>query len=208
MSTRIKFCGATSWEDVELSITAEADAFGMIFADSPRRIDWKEAERIAGRLTNIITPVGVFVDPGRDDIARARELFPNMLVQLSGNEPPGFAHSLRGTVIKAVHVGDESETRMERICRRYAPALVLFDTKVAGKYGGTGLTFDWSHIARMAQWHPVLVAGGLNPENVGSLVRTVRPFGVDVRSGIETDGKKDAAKMRKFVKAVRENDAA
>ncbi len=180
----------------------------MIFAQSPRRIEWKEAERIAERLTNVITPVGVFVDPSRDDIARARELFPNMLVQLSGNEPPGFAHSVRGTVIKAIHVGDESEAQMERICRRYAPALVLFDTKVAGRYGGTGLTFDWSHIARMALWHPVMVAGGLNPENVGQLVHSVRPFAVDVRSGIETGGAKDAGKMRKFVKAVRENDAA
>ncbi len=208
MSTRIKFCGATSWEDVELSVTAGADAFGMIFADSPRRIEWREVERIAARLGNIITPVGVFVNPTRDEIQRVRDLFPQMLVQLSGNEPVAFTHSIHGIVIKAIHVGDQSEAEMERICRRYAPALVLFDTKVAGKYGGTGLTFDWSHIAHMARWRPVMVSGGLTPENVGHLVRTVRPFGVDVRSGIETDDGKDIAKMRKFVQQVRENDAA
>lgn len=193
---------------MERSITAGADAFGMIFADSPRRIEWKAAERIASRLTNAIAPVGVFVNPTRAEIDRVRDLFPEMLVQLSGTEPPAFVHSIAGTVIKALHVGDESERMMERICKRYAPALVLFDTKVAGKYGGSGLTFDWSHIAKMAQWHPVMVAGGLHPENVGHLVRTVRPFGVDVRSGIETDGEKDLAKMRKFVQQVRENDAA
>ena len=208
MSTRIKFCGCTSWADVENSITAGADAFGLIFAPSPQRVEWKAAEEIASRLTGIITPVGVFVNPTRDEVQRARELFPEMLIQLSGNEPPGFAHSIAGTVIKAIHVGDETEEEMETICRRYSPALVLFDTKVAGKYGGTGMTFDWSHIAHMARWRPVMVAGGLTPDNVGRLVHTVRPFGVDVRSGIETKGRKDLAKMRKFVRQVRENDAA
>ena len=193
---------------MELSVTAGADAFGMIFARSPRRIKWKDAERIAAKLGKIITPVGVFVDPTRDEIDRARELFPEMLIQLSGNEPVAFAHSIHGTVIKAIHVGDQTEAQMERICKRYAPALVLFDTKVAGKYGGTGVTFDWAHIARMARWRPVMVSGGLTPENVGRLVRTVRPFGVDVRSGIESDDRKDINKMRRFVQQVRENDAA
>ncbi len=134
--------------------------------------------------------------------------FPILLVQLSGMEPPAFVRSIAGTVIKAIHVGDQTEAQMETLCNRYAPALTLFDTKVAGKYGGSGLTFDWSHIAHMARWRAVMVAGGLNPENVGQLVRTVRPFGVDVRSGIETSGHKDPAKMRKFVRSVRENDEA
>lgn len=180
----------------------------MIFAESPRRIKWKDAERIAKRVSNIITPVAVFVDPTRDEINRVRELFPEILVQLSGHEPVAFAHSIHGTVIKAVHVGDQTEAEMERICKRYAPALMLFDTKVAGKYGGTGMTFDWTHIAHMARWRPVMVSGGLTPDNVGHLVRTVRPFGVDVRSGIESDNRKDLEKMRRFVQQVRENDAA
>ncbi len=208
MSTRIKFCGATSWSDVELALETGADAVGLIFADSPRRIEWDAAREIAGRIPAQITPVAVFVNPTRDEVARVRDLFPQALIQLSGDEPPGFATAIGGSVIKAIHVGDESPLEMERICQRYAPSLVLFDTRVAGRYGGTGVTFDWTNIAKLAQWHPVIVAGGLTPENVGACVSRVRPFGVDVRSGIETDGRKDIAKMRAFVRAVRESDAA
>lgn len=180
----------------------------MIFAESPRRIRWQNAREIAGRLSSQLTPVGVFVNPISDEISAFRELFPNGLVQLSGDEPPGFALGIGGTVIKAIHVGDESAQEMERICDRYAPSLVLFDTHVAGRYGGTGTTFDWTNVAKLARWRPIMVAGGLTPSNVGRCVRAVRPFGVDVRSGIETSGRKDAEKMRAFVRAVRESDAA
>lgn len=208
MSTRIKFCGATSWADVELALETGADAVGMIFAQSPNRITWEAAREIAGRIPSQITPVPVLVNPTRDDVARVRDLFPQALVQLSGDETPAFTKSIGGTVIKAIHVGNEAPHVMERICDRYAPSLVLFDTRVAGKYGGTGLTFDWTNIAKLARWRPVMVAGGLTPQNVAACVRAVRPFGVDVRSGIETDGRKDVAKMRAFVRAVRETDAA
>lgn len=208
VSTRIKFCGCTSWDDVQLALDAGADAIGMIFADSPRRIAWDAARDIAGRIPSHVTPVGVFVNPTFDDIHAVRELFPHCLVQLSGNEVPGFAASVGGTVIKAVHVGDETAEEMARICDRYAPSLVLFDTKVAGRYGGTGMAFDWRNVAALARWRPVMIAGGLTPENVGECVRAVRPFAVDVRSGIETSGRKDARKMRDFVRAVREGDAA
>jgi phosphoribosylanthranilate isomerase len=208
VSTRIKFCGATGWGDVESALDAGADAVGMIFAESPRRITWQAAREIAGRIPAQITPVAVFVNPTRDEVARVRDLFPNALVQLSGDEPPGFATSIGGAVIKAVHVGDESPEEMQRICDRFAPSLLLFDTRVAGKFGGTGVTFDWTNIAVLARWRPVMVAGGLTPKNVAACVRAVRPFGVDVRSGIETDGRKDIEKMRAFVRAVRESDAA
>jgi phosphoribosylanthranilate isomerase len=205
---RIKFCGCTSWHDVALAIEAGADAVGMIFAPSERRIEWSAAEEISTKIPRGITPVGVFVNPTRHQIDRVRGLFPEMMVQLSGTETPAFANSIRGTVIKAVHAGDETPSEMEQICNRYAPSLVLFDTKVAGKYGGTGLTFDWSHIAKLARWRPLMVAGGLTPKNVASCVRSVRPFGVDVRTGIESHGRKDPEKMRAFVKAVREGDAS
>jgi phosphoribosylanthranilate isomerase len=208
VSTRIKFCGATSWADVELALETGADAVGMIFAETERRIAWDAAREIAGRIPSQITPVAVFVNPTRDEVARVRDLFPQALVQLSGDETPAFAKSMGGHVIKAIHVGNESPLQMERLCDRFAPSLVLFDTRVAGKYGGTGLTFDWTNIATLARWRPVMVAGGLTPENVGACVHAVRPFGVDVRSGIETDGRKDVAKMSAFVRAVRESDAA
>ncbi len=208
MSTRIKFCGARSWSDVELALAAGADAVGLIFAESPSRVSWIAAREIAARISSQITPVAVFVNPTPDDVARVRDLFPHALVQLSGDETPAFAKSIGAHVIKAVHVGDESPLRIEEICDSYAPSLVLFDTRVAGKYGGTGQTFDWTDIAKLARRRRVIVAGGLTPDNVAACVRTVRPFGVDVRSGIETNGSKDAVKMRAFVRAVRETDAA
>ena len=158
MSTRIKFCGCTSWSDVSLALEAGADAVGMIFAESPRMITWEAAGEIAGRIPAQITPVGVFVNPTRDEVRRYRDLFPHALVQLSGEEPPGFATSIGGPVLKAIHVGDESPREMERICDRYAPSLVLFDTRVAGRYGGTGLTFNWENIAKLARWRPIMVA--------------------------------------------------
>jgi phosphoribosylanthranilate isomerase len=192
-----------------MTIEAGADAFGMIFAPSPRRIAWEEAERIAERIPESITPVGVFVDPSRDEIERVRALFPTMLVQLSGHEPPAFATSVGGTVIKAIHIApDASVERIQRLCNRYANALAMFDTHVDGMRGGTGVPFEWKRIASIARWRPVMVAGGLTPENVRACVRTVRPFGVDVRTGVETDDKKDVNKVRAFVRAVRESDAA
>lgn len=206
--TRIKFCGCTSWHDVQLALEAGADAIGMIFAPSERQIDWDAAREIAGRIPSGISPVGVFVNPTRTEIERVRELFPDLIVQLSGTEHPGFANSIHGTVIKALHVGNESAQEMERLCNRYAPSLVLFDTKVVGRFGGTGMTFDWSQIAALARWRPVMVAGGLTPGNVASCVKEVRPFGVDVRSGVETEGRKDFEKMRAFVKAVRGIDVS
>lgn len=190
-----------------MAAAAGADAFGMIFAPSPRRVPADRVSEIA-RLNLHIVAVGVFVNPELDEISAMRALFPTMCVQLSGNESPSFVRSVGGPVIKAIHVDGGDAAAFERICDRYAPALPLFDTHVAGMYGGTGTTFDWSALAPLARARALAIAGGLTPENVGDCVRAVRPFGVDVRSGTESGGRKDAAKMEAFVKAVREADAA
>ena len=208
MSTRIKFCGCTSLYDVELARDAGADAFGMIFAESPRRITWERAAEISASVPPGIEAVAVFVNPSNDDITRARSLFPGITIQLSGNESPAFVSSISGNVMKAIHLSGESEKDVEALCERYPSSLLLFDSRVAGMHGGTGVTFDWSIVAQMARWRRCIIGGGLQPDNVRDVIASVRPYGVDVRSGIETDGRKDAAKMRAFVHAVRENDAA
>lgn len=193
-----------------LALESGADAIGMIFAPSPRRIAESVAKDIAAQLPPFITPVGVFVHPTYDDIARARAIFPDLVVQLSGNETGSFASSIEGKVIKTVHVlpEGESEEALSGRAEQNPRAIILFDTKVDGIAGGTGQTFVWKTLAEIARRRQIIVAGGLTPENVSSCVRTVRPFGVDVRSGIETDGRKDAAKMRAFVQAVKEADGA
>jgi phosphoribosylanthranilate isomerase len=209
MPTRIKFCGCTSPGDVALAIRAGADAFGMIFAPSPRRIAWSDARAIAGALHDRIMPVGVFVNPTREEIETARQIFPDRAVQLSGEESPEFVERLDGPVFKAVHVdAGASEADVEKRCSLYPSAFILFDTNIAGTHGGTGVTFDWSKIARVARSRAIAVAGGLTPENVGECVRSTRPAWVDVRSGVETHGRKDEEKMARFVAAVRDQDAS
>ncbi len=180
----------------------------MIFASSERRIEWDAAEEIARRVPAVATPVAVFVNPKAEEIVRVRQLFGDPIIQLSGEESPELARAIGGCVIKAMHVGDESQEEIEAACERFAPAHPLFDTKSPGRYGGTGQGFDWTRVAALARWRPLMVAGGLTPSNVAECVRTVRPFGVDVRSGVETDGRKDKAKIERFIRAVRECDAA
>ncbi|HTU71123.1 MAG TPA: phosphoribosylanthranilate isomerase [Candidatus Baltobacteraceae bacterium] len=209
MSTRIKFCGCSTWADVTLAIDTGADAVGMIFAPSPRGIDSNAAAEIAQRIGTSIVAVGVFVDPSIEDVERARWLFPHLVVQLSGNESPEFVRAVGEPVVKGIHVGEHDGVQeLRTLCDRYAPAMPLFDTKVDGMYGGTGRTFPWPVAASIARSRDIVVAGGLTPENVGDCIRTVRPAWVDVRSGIESGGRKDALKMERFVAAVREADEA
>lgn len=210
MRTRIKFCGCTDMHDVMMAIETGADAIGMIFAPSPRRITASAAKHIAEQLPPFITPVGVFVDPTRDDIARARDIFPDLVIQLHGDEPPSFVSSVDGKVIKTIHVAQDAADpdAVERAGNEHPRAILLFDTVVNGQRGGTGVTFPWRTIAPVARQRQVVVGGGLTPENISNCVRTVRPFGVDVRSGIETDARKDLQKMRAFVQAVKETDAS
>lgn len=193
-----------------LAVQTGADAVGLIFAPSPKRITEDEARYIAQKLPPFITPVGVFVDPKREEIDRAREIFPDLVIQLSGNESPSFASSLEGKVIKAIHVEPDCEDtdRLELLANQHPRAIVLFDTKREGLSGGTGLAFPWRAISPIARERKIMVAGGLTPENVSNCVRTVRPYGVDVRTGIETDGRKDPMKMRAFVQAIKDTDAA
>jgi phosphoribosylanthranilate isomerase len=199
----IKFCGCTASHDVELAAETGADAFGMIFAPSPRRITWQAANEIAAHVPASIEPVAVFVNPAHGEVEKVRSLFPRARLQFSGNETPQFVANYGERAIKAIHV-DEGGTAVSEAAGAFPYALLLFDSKRDGLAGGTGETFAWEHIVEIASQRPVIVAGGLTPENVGACVERVHPFGVDVRSGIETGGRKDPAKMRAFVRAVRE----
>ncbi|HEX4013729.1 MAG TPA: phosphoribosylanthranilate isomerase [Candidatus Cybelea sp.] len=199
----IKFCGCTSLADVTLAAQAGADAFGMIFAPSPRRIGFEEADAIARRLPAGISPVAVFVNPERADVDAVLERFPAALLQFSGEETPDFVARYGDRAIKAIHVDDHASLLDER-CARYPEAILLFDARQDGMAGGTGTTFDWNQAAHIAAQRRVVIAGGLRPGNVAECVQSAHPFGVDVRTGIETDGRKDEGKMRDFVRAVRQ----
>lgn len=202
--TWIKFCGCTTPGDVALAAAAGADAFGMIFAPSPRRISLDAAGEIARRLApSPIVPVGVFVNPERGDVEAVLELFPGALLQFSGDETPEFVGRYGDRALKAIHV-DERAALLEERCKRFPEALLLFDARQDGMAGGTGRTFVWDQVAPVVSQRRAVVAGGLTPGNVAACVTRLHPFGVDTRTGIETDGRKDPEKMRAFVRAVRE----
>jgi phosphoribosylanthranilate isomerase len=199
----IKFCGCTARSDAELAIEAGADAFGMIFAPSPRQISLEAAAEIARRVPRSIEPVAVFVNPSESLVKEVREMFPHALLQFSGDEPPEFVAPYGERAIKAIHV-DAEGTHVGQRAARFPEATLLLDARHDGMAGGTGLTFAWEHAAPIAARRRVVVAGGLTPDNVAACVERVRPFGVDVRNGIESDDRKDFEKMRAFVRAVRE----
>ena len=199
----IKFCGCTAWSDVELAIESGADAFGMIFAPSPRQISPVAAAEIASRVPPSIETVAVFVNPAASSVDEVRQLFPRALLQFSGDESPEFVARYGERAIKAIHVDEHGKDVAERAAC-FAEATLLFDSLHDALAGGTGRSFRWEHAVPIAEQRRVVIAGGLTPENVGECVERVRPFGVDVRSGIETYGCKDRAKMRAFVRAVRE----
>jgi len=198
----IKFCGCTAWSDVALALDAGADAFGMIFAPSPRRIGMDAAAEIARRVTPSIEPVAVFVNPEHSFVEEIRALFPRARLQFSGDEPPEFVARYGDRAIKAIHV-DPHGTLVAQRAAAFPEATLLFDSRQDGLAGGTGTSFPWEHVVAIARERRAVIAGGLTPENVAQCVERVRPFGVDVRTGIETADRKDPEKMRAFVRAVR-----
>jgi len=209
--TRIKVCGCTTPADAVIAVDAGADAVGVILAeDSPRYVGIERLRDIAAAVPAMITVVGVFVDPPSALVDEA--LKAGAIPQFHGNEPADSCEAFAaGPYLKAYHVraGHVPEReRFDAFARPFEHATWLFDTADdRGRSGGTARRFDWSVAKALAGERRFVVSGGLTPENVGDCVRAVRPYAVDVRSGVETNGTKDAAKIRAFVHAVREADA-
>ena len=201
--TRVKVCGITNVTDALAAVDAGAHAIGLIFAESKRRITEECAAEIARRLPPFVACVGVFMNShGSDEIRRIANELRLDAVQLHGEETPAFGQALRDLrVVKRIRVtdGDTRDMLLERI-RDYDTAAYVLDPGAGG-----GRTFDWS-IARDLPG-PLILSGGLTPENVTQAVRVVRPYAVDVASGVEREpGRKDHALLRAFVNAVRNAD--
>jgi phosphoribosylanthranilate isomerase len=211
LRTRIKICGCTSARDAALAVDAGADAIGVILAeDSPRRASPEQLHEIAQAIPALVALVAVFVDPPSSLVDEALKV--GAIPQFHGDEPPDACEAFAaGPYLKAYHVRVDQPSTPEdfvRFARPFEHATWLFDTAGAnGRSGGTGTTFPWTLARELAGDRRIVISGGLTPENVGACVRAVRPFGVDVRSGVETDGMKDPHKIRAFVCAVREADA-
>jgi phosphoribosylanthranilate isomerase len=203
MSVRVKICGVTRLEDAEAAVAAGADALGFMFYErSTRRVTLAEAAAICRQLPPLVSKVGVFVDAAIEVIEDAVARCGLDAVQLHGAESPAFCGRLARPVIKAVRVrGPETLAELEA----YATAAWLLDAYVPGQPGGTGATFDWGLATQaVALGRPVILAGGLTATNVAAAVRQVRPYAVDVSSGVEREpGRKEAAAMRAFVQAAK-----
>ena len=201
--TRVKICGIRRPEDAQLAVALGADALGFIFwPQSPRFIDPRDAEPIAAELPPFVATVGVFVDQPAAyvaDVARGLKL---TAVQLHGHEQIEDYQQLPQRLIKAVAVGGETDAA--RAIDALAPEVtVLLDAHDPVRRGGTGRTIDWSAAARCAAARPVILSGGLTADNVGDAIETVRPYAIDVSSGVEArPGVKDAARMRALFGAL------
>lgn len=197
---RVKVCGITTWEDALAAVDAGVDALGFNFyRPSPRYIDPDSARCIISRLPPFVVPVGLFVNVTApeevDKTARAARV---QVLQLHGDEPPDYCRALADwPLIKALRVGPDP-IRID--FDRYPVSAFLLDSLDEILWGGTGKAFEWQLAAELRRDHPIILSGGLRPENVARAIRTVRPFAVDVCSGVEhSPGRKDAARLRAFM---------
>jgi phosphoribosylanthranilate isomerase len=208
--SKIKFCGITTLEDAGLAVDAGAWAIGLIFwSGSPRRCDPAVATEIASALKRRVEVVGVFVNPTLDELTRTAESVGLTALQLHGEEGPSFcAEAARRTgckVIKAARVRSRADIQG---LVPFHTDYHLLDSHVAGRRGGSGETFDWELARAHRRPVPVILSGGLRPDNVAEAIAAVQPFAVDVASGVEAaPGRKDPAKLRAFAEAVRSADA-
>lgn len=202
MPVRVKICGITNIEDAEAAIRFGADALGFIlYGKSPRYIDPVHAGRIMRALPPFVVKVGVFVNETLEEVRRIREEASLDRVQLHGDETPEYCKKLGGGVIKAFRIRALSD--IERLAP-YNLSAYLLDTYKEGVPGGTGETFNWEIAVEASLERRIILSGGLNPGNVGAAVKTVRPYAVDVSSGIEAlPGKKDLEKMKKFIEEAK-----
>lgn len=204
--TRIKICGITRVEDALAAACAGADAIGMIFyAGSVRHIGIGQAAKILEVLPPFIAPVALFVDPTSSEVEQVIEALPFGLLQFHGDEDEVFCTQFSIPYLKGIRVGPGTDLVQCALDFHSAKGLLL-DTHVPGSFGGTGQTFDWQHIPEKLDL-PIILSGGLNPENVEEAVRTVKPWAVDVSSGVETaKGIKDPRKIEAFIRGVRNAD--
>lgn len=221
--THAKVCGFRSAVGAIAAIDAGADAIGLVFVPSAgRRVTVDEASDILREVRAHLAGreqapeiVGLFADQPAEEVNDAVERLALDSVQLCGSEGMAYAAQMTVPVYKVISIDPNIpiSSQLPKVMvlqqrHQLAGHGIVIDTMVAGEYGGTGQRFDWELAAGLAEGFDMSLAGGLTPDNVGEAVAQVRPWGVDTSSGVETDGEKDPAKIRAFIEAVREADAA
>jgi phosphoribosylanthranilate isomerase len=205
--TRIKVCGITRLEDARMAAELGADAIGLVFySPSPRGIDPEQARAIVTSMPPFVTAVGLFVDPAPEEVESVLRRCSLDLLQFHGDEPPDFCRDFGLPYIKALRVRAGVDL-VQYLSPYQAARGWLLDAYHDRLYGGTGESFDWKLIPHDLA-RPVILSGGLTPANVGVAVRQIKPWAVDVSSGVESaKGVKDAAKIAAFIAGVKNEDA-
>ena len=200
---RVKICGITNLEDASHASMSGADALGFVFyPGSPRFINPDLVRRIIADLPPLVTTVGLFVNETPARIREMVEFCGLNTVQLHGDEEPDQCNYPPCRVIKALRLRQQMESSL---FAAYRVSALLLDAYIPDQFGGTGQRCDWQQAADIAAQHRVILAGGLNPENVAEAVRQVHPYGVDVSSGVEEKpGKKDPEKVARFIRMAKE----
>ena len=202
MRTRVKICGITRVEDAMAAARAGADAVGFVFEPkSPRHVSADQAKAIIRELPPFVTVVGLFVNAAPDNIEAVLNRVPLDLIQFHGNETPEQCRRYHRPYIKAIRM--QADINLPEKAHLYNDAAgLLLDSFVDGATGGTGQAFDWARVPHDLS-RPVILAGGLTPDNVSMAIREARPFAVDVSSGVEVSkGIKDAGRIAAFIEAV------
>lgn len=227
--TAVKICGIMNAETAQATVTAGADLLGMVFAESRRQITVDQARHLSAvvrhqvrrQMPHRVWLVGLFVNAPADEINTVAETCGLDFVQLSGDEMPEAMAAVRLPVIKTIrlngsdhdaawiaHATDQQPTgsvlpNLPLSSKQPAVFRLLVDANVPGKYGGSGTLANWEQATPLAAQHPILLAGGLTPHNVSTAIHHVQPWGVDVSSGVETEGSKDPRHIAAFIQAVR-----
>jgi len=210
----IKICANTNLEDAQLAAETGANALGFVFAESPRRVTAAEVSLITPHIPDSIEKYGVFVNADFEAIVRTIQEAGLTGVQLHTSHDPSLPVKLREhfgpalRILQVIHYTQDLETQFESLRHANAVDAVLVDSRTASAVGGTGTSFDWHSASHSFQDHAsnlrLIAAGGLNPENVTAAIHTLRPWGVDVVTGVEASpGKKDPARIKAFIAAVR-----
>lgn len=200
--TKVKICGITSVDDALMAVDAGADALGFVFFEkSPRYVTPETAAGIIAKLPPLVQVVGLFVNADLDVVNRSADNCGLDIVQLHGEESPEFCRLVRRRVMKAFRIrGPESLVPLPE----FRVAAYLLDAYSPNAYGGTGEVFDWDCAVAAKEHGPIVLAGGLTTENIAAAVTQVRPYAVDVSSGVEASpGKKDPDKVRRFIQLAK-----
>ncbi|TQR18516.1 phosphoribosylanthranilate isomerase [Psychrobacillus soli] len=198
--TKVKICGLMEKEHVAAAVEAGADAIGFVFARSKRQITVEVAHELAKDIPSSVLKVGVFVNPTQEELEKAYREVPLDFIQYHGNESPDFVQSTNYPSIKALSIRSEEDVESAKL---YHTDFYLFDAPQAG----SGITFDWQLMkGHEVEQEKVILAGGLNPTNVAEAIGRVKPYMVDVSSGVERNGVKDDELIRTFIHAAKEEE--